>query len=89
MMVQHHVPTVPVCQKKDAGDSDGQDDQWSSHRPSTLQKNEDIAVVREHQATVIQTVRETEKVFQRLKFDRVADVAVETQRRTAKDPMFR
>ena len=23
MMVQHHVPTVPVCQKKDAGDSDG------------------------------------------------------------------
>ena len=32
-------------------------------------------------ATVIQTVRETEEVLQRLKFDRVADVAVETLRR--------
>ena len=86
---QHQVP-VPVCQTKDAGDSDvRQDDQWSSHRPSTLQRNEDIAVVRQHQATVIQTVRETEEVLQRLKFDRVADVAVETQRRTAEDPMFR
>ena len=46
------------------------DDQWSSYRPSTLQRNEDIAVVRQHQATVIHTVRETEEVLQRLKFDR-------------------
>ena len=90
MMVQHQVPTVPVCQTKDAGDADvWQDDQGSSHRPSTLQRNEDIAVVRQHQATVIQTVRETEEVLQRLKFDRVADVAVSQQRRTAEDPMFR
>ena len=90
MKVQHQVPTVPVCQTKDAGDSDvRRDDQRSSHRPSTLQRKEDIAVVRQHQATVIQTVWETEEVLQRLKFDRVADVAVETQRRTAEDPMFR
>ena len=84
MMVQHLVPTAPMCQTKDAGDSDvRRDDQWSSHRPSTLQKNEDIAVVKQHQATVIQTVWETEEVLQRLKFDRVADVAVETQRQIA------
>ena len=50
--------------------------------------NEDIAVVRQHQATVIQTVQETEEVLQRLKFDRVPVVAVSQQRQTAEDPMF-
>ena len=34
--------------------------------------------MRQHQATVIQTFQETEEILQRLKFDRVADVAVET-----------
>ena len=88
MMVQHQVPTVPACQTKDAGDADvWQDDQRSSHRPNTLQRNE--SVMRQHQATVIQTIQETEEVLQRLKFNRVADIAVETQRRTAEDPMFR
>ena len=66
-----------------------QDDQRSSYRPNTLQRNEYIAVVRQHQATVIQTVRETKEVLQRLKFDRVADVAVSQQRQTAEDPMFK
>ena len=32
---------------------------------------------------------ETEEVLQSLKYDRVADVAAVTQRRTAEDPMFR
>ena len=45
--------------------------------------------MRQHQATVIQTVPETEEVLQRLKFDRVADVAVSQRRQTAEDPMFR
>ena len=37
MMVQHQVPTVPVCRTKDAGDADvWQDDQRSSYRPNTL-----------------------------------------------------
>ena len=90
MMLQHQVPTVPLRRTRDAGDADvWQDDQCSSHRPSTLQRNEDIAVVRQHEATVIQTVWDTEEVLQRLKFDRVAVVAVETQRRTAEDPMSR
>ena len=90
MMVQHQVPTVPVCRTKDAGDADvWQDDQRSSYRPNTLLRHEYIAVVRQHQATVIQTVQETEEVLQRLKFDRVAVVAVSQQRRTAEDPMFR
>ena len=73
------MPVIQMCGKM----------MWSSHRPSTLERNEDIAVVRQHQATVIQTGRETEEVLQRLKFDRVADMAVESHRRTAEDPMFR
>ena len=51
------------------------------------ERNMDIAVVRQHQASAIQTVQETAEVPQSRQLDPVADVAVGIQ--TTDDPMFR
>ena len=53
------------------------------------ERNMDIAVVRQRQTSVIQTVQETAEVPQSRQFDRVVDVAVGTQRQTTDDPMLR
>ena len=53
------------------------------------ERNTNIAVVRLHQTSVIQTVQETAEVPQRLQLDRVLDRAVGIQRQTTDDPIFR
>ena len=68
------MPVMQMCGKMVRRDLAG---------PTLCKGHEYIAVVRQHQATVIQTVQETEEIHQRSKFDRVAVVAVSQQRQTA------
>ena len=53
------------------------------------ERNIEIAVVRQQQTSLIQTVQETAEVPQSRQLDRVVDVAVGFQRETTDDPMFR
>ena len=87
---QHQVPTVPVRRTTDACDSDvQQDDPVELPQAQHTERDVDIAVVRQRQASAIQTVQETAEVPQSRWLDRVVDLAVGIQRQTTDDPMLR